>query len=259
MNPIGLLELPTTLIACIYYSDYLGWSHVLPCFMLYLWKEMIPMSTVLHRYFTHRGFKCNRLIQFVFYLIGCLASQGGPIWWASKHRRHHAKCDTVDDPHSPIAFSKMYAWLGWVYLVNSEGPLGSGVDIEYVSDLMEFPELVYMESFHMIPVITMHYIFYIYGGIGYCVFVSMLSSIMCQALTLYFNVMAHGNKETSKSCKALDNPSDTLSNLFGEAYHEWHHTHPIEFHRPGIDLPFYLFINPLIAMGVIQSSISTGR
>ena len=37
--------------------------------------------------------------------------QGPPLWWASKHRRHHGHCDTKDDPHSPVAHGKLYAWL----------------------------------------------------------------------------------------------------------------------------------------------------
>ena len=34
-------------------------------------------------------------------LLGCLATQGGPIWWASKHRAHHKFCDKPRDPHCP--------------------------------------------------------------------------------------------------------------------------------------------------------------
>ena len=33
------------------------------------------MSTCLHRYFSHKGFKCGRVTQFGLYILGCLASQ----------------------------------------------------------------------------------------------------------------------------------------------------------------------------------------
>ena len=61
------------------------------------------MSMCLHRYWSHKGFQCGRAVQFVLYVLGCMASQGPPLWWASKHRRHHAHCDTDEDPHSPVA------------------------------------------------------------------------------------------------------------------------------------------------------------
>ena len=34
-------------------------------------------------------------------IVGCLANQGGPIWWTATHRAHHKFCDTDLDPHSP--------------------------------------------------------------------------------------------------------------------------------------------------------------
>ena len=33
------------------------------------------MSVCLHRYFSHKGFKCGRVTQFALYIGGCLASQ----------------------------------------------------------------------------------------------------------------------------------------------------------------------------------------
>ena len=97
-------------------------------FGVYMLKEIVGMSACLHRYFAHRGFTCNRFVQFLLYLGGSLASQGSPIWWASMHRRHHAACDTDDDPHSPVVKGFMMAWLGWVYVPGNEGALGAGTD-----------------------------------------------------------------------------------------------------------------------------------
>ena len=38
----------------------------------------------------------------------------------------------------------------------------------------------------------------------------------------------------------------------GEAYHRWHHQHPKAFQRPGLDLPYYLFILPMLKLGVFH-------
>ena len=125
--------------------------------------------------------------------------QGPPLWWASKHRRHHAHCDTEQDPHSPVVFGKLYAWLGWAYLsdVDAEGPFGNrGHDLAYMQDHLRFPELALMENLYWVPIAFAHGCFYAYGGVGWCVFVSMMSGVLCQMLTMYFNVAFHTRSDS---------------------------------------------------------------
>ncbi|KAK3270142.1 hypothetical protein CYMTET_21446 [Cymbomonas tetramitiformis] len=195
----------------------------------------------------------------MLYVFGCLASQGPPIWWASKHRRHHKYCDTSKDPHSPVAFNKLYAWLGWAYLPNSEGPFGSGIDEDLVQDLLKYPELVLGENLYWVIIWSVHAAFFAVGGIGAMVYVSMLSGVLCQLLTLYFNVMFHENDHTTGDCKAQDLPYDPLANLYGEAYHQWHHVHPRAYKRPGIDAPYWIFIKPALALGLFKGENKLGE
>eukprot|EP00227_Mantoniella_beaufortii_P007418 CAMPEP_0197590688 /NCGR_PEP_ID=MMETSP1326-20131121/11991_1 /TAXON_ID=1155430 /ORGANISM="Genus nov. species nov., Strain RCC2288" /LENGTH=302 /DNA_ID=CAMNT_0043155901 /DNA_START=123 /DNA_END=1031 /DNA_ORIENTATION=+ len=262
-NPIGFMELPLLLVMGYVYRDTFRWALLGPMFVLYLWKECVPMSTCLHRYFSHKGFKCGRGTQFGLYILGCLASQGPPLWWASKHRKHHAHCDTKADPHSPVVHGKMYAWLGWAYLTTGDGPLGTGHDEEYMQDHLKFPELAIGENLYWVPIFGLHAAFYAYGGMGWAIYVSMLSGCLCQVLTLYFNVLFHSapeptTEESKKrfanpqgACRAVDLPFDPLANTFGEAYHGWHHKHPLAYKRPGLDLPYWMFIKPAIAMGFL--------
>ena len=177
--------------------------------------------------------------------------QGAPLWWASKHRRHHAHCDTKEDPHSPVAFGKLYAWMGWVYSRDGEGPFGSGHDQEYMQDHLKFPELALMENFYYVPVFAVHLVFYLTLGPAWAIYCSMMSGCLCMSLTLYFNVMFHDHPapktEAEKAkfanatgvCRAKDIPFDPLANTFGEAYHGWHHRYvsglsqiPTQRYRP---------------------------
>jgi len=259
-NPIGFLELPLLVMLAYIYRTHFRWMLLGPMFVLYLWKECVPMSTCLHRYFSHKGFKCGRTTQFGLYLLGCLASQGPPLWWASKHRKHHGHCDTKDDPHSPVAYSKLYAWLGWAYLPSGDGPFGRGHDQDYLHDHLKFPELAIGENLYWMPIFAAHGIFYTFGGIDWAVFVSMFSGCLCQVLTLYFNVAFHSTPiyeaEKARSdgvgvCRAVDLPFDPLANIFGEAYHGWHHLHPMAYKRPGLDLPYWIFILPGLSTGLL--------
>lgn len=54
-----------------------------------------------HRFLSHRSFECDRWMERVWCTLGTLALQGGPIFWAGLHRRHHQFSDRDGDPHSP--------------------------------------------------------------------------------------------------------------------------------------------------------------
>ena len=74
-NPIGFLELPIFLTLAWVYRAQFETKMLGPMFLIYVWKECVPMSVCLHRYFSHKGFKCGRVTQFALYIGGCLASQ----------------------------------------------------------------------------------------------------------------------------------------------------------------------------------------
>lgn len=170
--PFTIVEIPVGICLIFYHWSLMTWT--LFCYMLlfFTWKECVPMSGCLHRYWSHKSFKVGRVTQFGLYILACLASQAGPLWWASKHRKHHKHCDDELDPHSPVTSSKLYAWIGWLFLFDAEGALGKGVDEEYIQDHLKYPELAYMENFHFVPILVLHYAFYYFGGLPWLIHVS---------------------------------------------------------------------------------------
>tara|TARA_B110000008_G_C16965900_1_gene561987 strand:+ start:2755 stop:3222 length:468 start_codon:yes stop_codon:yes gene_type:complete len=152
----------------------------------------------------------------------------------------------MKDPHSPQVFCNIYAWIGWIYV---EGPMGKGIEYEYISDLCQ-PEMYILEIVPWFPVYLVHFLWYYNYGIATMVFVSMWSSILCQLLTLYFNVAFHKHEtDHTQNCQASDIPYDILSNIFGEAYHKHHHKYPGLKKRPGLDIPYWTFIKPMTVCG----------
>ena len=65
-------------------------------------------------------------------------------------------------------------------------------------------------------------------------------------------VRYHKNHDAPTTCKAEDKAWEWLSDVFGEAYHQWHHVHPRAFHRPGRDWPYYLVIAPCLRLGIFS-------
>ena len=72
---------------------------VLVCAVTYL-VRMFAITAFYHRFFSHKSFKTSRWIQATFAIIGAMATQRGPIWWAAHHRHHHVHADTENDPHT---------------------------------------------------------------------------------------------------------------------------------------------------------------
>src|SRR5690242_7940745 len=89
-----------------------GWGLVGMAIVFYF-VRMFAVTGVYHRYFSHRTYKTSRLFQFLLAFLGTTATQKGPIWWASAHRRHHKYSDTEKDIHSPKQRGFWYAHMGW--------------------------------------------------------------------------------------------------------------------------------------------------
>jgi hypothetical protein len=47
-------------------------------------------------------------------IVGAMAVQKGPKWWASTHRRHHRESDTPQDVHSPRRRGFWWSHVGWI-------------------------------------------------------------------------------------------------------------------------------------------------
>ena len=84
----GLIDLP-------------WWGYVL----VLLGTTHITIATVtifLHRTQAHRGIDLHPVVSHFFRAWLWLTTGMVTKEWVSIHRKHHAKCDTVDDPHSPV-------------------------------------------------------------------------------------------------------------------------------------------------------------
>jgi len=81
--------------------DLPWWGYVL----VLLGTTHITIAAVtifLHRTQAHRGLDLHPIISHFFRMWLWLTTGQVTKEWVSIHRKHHAKCDTVDDPHSPV-------------------------------------------------------------------------------------------------------------------------------------------------------------
>jgi stearoyl-CoA desaturase (delta-9 desaturase) len=84
-------------------NGYLDWSWwQITLFTLAATHITIAAVTIfLHRCQAHRALDLHPIVSHFFRLWLWLTTGMVTKEWAAIHRKHHAKCETVDDPHSP--------------------------------------------------------------------------------------------------------------------------------------------------------------
>ena len=97
--PIGLFDLPLWGYAVV----VLALTHV----------SIAAVTIFLHRHQAHRALDLHPLVSHFFRFWLWLTTGMKTKEWVAVHRKHHAKCESVDDPHSPqVVGIKKVLWLG---------------------------------------------------------------------------------------------------------------------------------------------------
>jgi stearoyl-CoA desaturase (delta-9 desaturase) len=194
---------------------------VVLCVAAYLIR-MFGITAGYHRYFSHRAFKTNRLVQFVLAWLGCSALQKGPLWWAGHHRRHHRFSDTPDDPHSPHVTSFWWSHVGWVMTPEHEN-----THWEELNDWAKYPELRWLDRWHWVPGIVLAVLCWLIGGWTGLVWGFVVSTVVLYHCTFTINSLSHliGSRRYATPDDSRNNLALALLTL-GEGWHNNHHHYP---------------------------------
>lgn len=74
------------------------------------------VTIYLHRHQAHRGLTLHPLVSHFFRLWLWLTTGMVTREWVAVHRRHHARCETSEDPHSPQVYGIWRVLFGGVWL-----------------------------------------------------------------------------------------------------------------------------------------------
>jgi len=212
--------------------------------------RMWAITAGYHRYFSHRSFKTSRAFQLLLGVLGTMAMQNGPLWWASWHRRHHRYSDTPDDAHSPVQGGFWHSHVGWFLDGSHDHP-----NLSNVRDLARFPELRFLDRHKWLPLVAYAGAMYLVGGTAGVVWGFVVSNIACLHGTACINSVAHvwGTRRFETSDGSRNNWLLALFTL-GEGWHNNHH-HDMNCARQGlvwweIDATYYSLL-VLEKLGVI--------
>jgi stearoyl-CoA desaturase (delta-9 desaturase) len=206
--------------------------------LYYLWFAFILWTLVCglgvavgyHRVFSHRTHKLPVWRENILLFFGALSGQGASIFWVALHRGyHHPHSDTLTDLHSPVAYDKLTAFVGWQYKITERT---NPVNIKYAVDLLRKPNHVWFHHHHLkvlwgVPLLIA--LFNWQFALGVCCLVSMIGVTQDNLV----NVFGH--------CKGIigyrnfDTPDQSQNNLilgytaWGQGWHNNHHHDPKSF------------------------------
>ncbi len=242
-----------------------GWSPIAVAVAVGMYLvRMFAITGFYHRYFSHRAFKTSRGWQFVFALLGASATQRGPLWWASHHRRHHQHSDGPKDVHSPLQHGFWWSHIGWI--TSREN---FRTDLDAVRDLVRYPELRFLDRFDtLVPVLTGAAMFALGSVLGalwpslgtsgwqMLVWGYVISTVVLAHATFTINSLSHliGWRRYATTDTSRNNPVLALLTL-GEGWHNNHHYYQSSarqgFYWWELDLT-YLGLKALAAVGIVH-------
>ena len=234
------------------------------CVFLYFFR-MFWITGGYHRYFSHRSYSTSRFFQFVIAFMAQTSVQKGALWWASHHRIHHRTSDTPKDPHSMRLYGFWYSHIGWI-----TGPDYKETDYKVISDYAKYPELVWLNKYHLVSPIILAILVMALGGIVNGGSITMMFSVAgLSTLVIGFflstAILFHGtfsiNSIMHKFGKQRYESNDKSKNslilallTLGEGWHNNHHYYEVAA-RQGffwweIDITFYI-LKILSWMGIV--------
>lgn len=182
--------------------------------------RMFGITAGFHRYFSHRSYKTHRVFQFMLAWIGSMAAQKGVLWWAAHHRDHHRYSDQPEDIHSPRQRGLWWAHVGWILCHQYDA-----TKFERIRDFARYPELRWLNRWHLVPPITLAVALFAIGGWPLLYWGFFLSTVLLWHGTFTINSLSH----VFGSVRYQNTRDDSRNNLvlalitLGEGWHNNHH------------------------------------
>src|SRR5690606_27189561 len=124
----------------------------------------------------------TRGFQFFLALLGTICTQKGVLWWASHHRRHHKYSDEPEDVHSVRQRGFYWAHQGWILVKRHEH-----TEWDRIKDFAEYPELRFLNRFHLLFDIAFAFSLWLIGGSHALVWGYLVSTVLLWHGTFFIN------------------------------------------------------------------------
>lgn len=228
--PFLLMQLSPLAILWVGFSPAAAWT----AFAFWFIRKF-AITGFYHRYFSHKSFKTSRAFQAVMAFWGGMSVQKGALWWAAHHRDHHRFSDEPEDVHSPVRHGFLWSHMGWVL----SGPAKKRQWAK-VKELAKFPELRFLDKFHILPAVAAGALMFGWGelleavapswgtnGPQMLVWGFFVSTVVLYHTTYTINSLTHvfGSRRYETKDDSRNHWFFALITL-GEGWHNNHHHYP---------------------------------
>jgi len=222
---IGIITISLLVVGIIplYYLFYTFIMWVLVC--------GLGIAVGYHRIFSHRTHKIPTWKENIILFFAQFAGQGGSIFWVAMHRGyHHPYSDTLKDFHSPVAYSKLNAFIGWQYKITETN---NPVNLKYAVDLLRKSNHLWFHRHSItvlwgIPLLVAILFSWKFALMAFCL-VTFIGSLQDNFVNVFGHVKGwFGYRNFETKDQSQNNPF--LGYLaWGQGWHNNHHQAPASF------------------------------
>ena len=211
----------------MWYQGLAGLSalQILAVLAVFLHLTIVSVTLYLHRYSAHRSLQLNTAIKHLFRFWLWLTTGMSTKEWTAIHRKHHAQCETPQDPHSPVVvgLGKVF-WQGTELYKQANTPetlekYGKGTPDDWVEHHLYAKSALGISLMLIIDIL-------LFGAIGITVWAIQMIWIPLTAAGVINGIGHAWGYRNFESPDAARNILPWGIIIGGEELHNNHHTYP---------------------------------
>lgn len=205
---------------------FFSWSALGVAIFLHWLLGGIGICLGYHRLLSHRSFQVPQWLEYVIATFGALALQGGPIFWISGHRQHHAHTEHVEkDPYS----ARKGLWWSHMDWILRPRPEFFGVETcsKKAPDLARHAYYRWLDRYFLFLQLPLAVLLYALGGWSFVIYGVFVRAVILWHSTWFVNSASHWwGYRTFESNDGARNLWWVSLLTYGEGWHNNHHAFP---------------------------------
>lgn len=205
---------------------FFSWSALGVAVLLHWLTGSIGICLAYHRLLTHRSFQVPKWLEYILATCGALALEGGPVFWVSGHRLHHAH--TEDEDKDPYSASRGFWWSHILWLIYPRADFfNKDAYQRYAPDVARDPYYQWLDRYFVFLQIPLALLLFALGGWSFVIYGMFVRTVLLWHSTWFINSATH-----MFGYRNFDS-EDNSRNLwwaailaYGEGWHNNHHTFP---------------------------------
>ncbi|MEM6986792.1 MAG: fatty acid desaturase [Pseudomonadota bacterium] len=188
---------------------------------------LMSVTIYLHRAMAHRAIELHPALAHVFRFILWIATGMRTVEWVAVHRKHHARCETEEDPHSPMVFGLQEVLLRGAELYAYEAAkaetlekYGHGCPNDWIERKLYTPHLWLGIVLMLLVNLVM------FGLLGFATWAVQMLCIPVLAAGVINGIGHHSGYRNYESEDASTNVLPWGIVIVGEELHNNHHAYP---------------------------------